>query len=818
MQDKLEIYPYQRVGSLRERRPQKAPFRFKPIKLRLPALQKFDFSAALAGVFTIDNLIFSLCAWLMARAFILGELLPFIYAWLAAFGYRRRTTAILYALAAFVGFAGVLHGDSLWANLAATLVLVLLVGFVRLPDKRNWWAIPLLTLASIFVAKTTFMLLTELSFYKEMVIVFEAIIAAVLSFVFLVVTDNLRLKKALKDYGFEDMAAILVLGVGIVMGLNGLHLLGIGLDSVVCRLGILMAAWLWGSGGGAMVGLMVGILPSISSSIFAESLGLYAISGMLAGLFRNFGRLGIIIGFMLGNLALSMFITSTQATILGMWETGVAAVLFILLPESLASRLPYRSMGVIKNSPGSNGGIIETGLQHTARQRIEHLAGVFDELSTSFTGAAARTPQIGRAGYLNYLYDELSQGFCQDCPRYDSCWVRNSYNTSQEILDLFTLVENRGEIRLEDCPPEFRRRCTNSREMVAVINHMFDKLRINEYWSEKLEESRDLVSRQLQGVSQVIKNLAAEIDMEVGVDYDLRETLMQEFKRRGIKIKNLTPVRSSQQLILDVYADSCQDHHHCDSEVAGLVSGLLGERMEVCAKRCPRFPARSSCEFTLTRAFSYRVSSGAAQVARDEVCGDSFTIATLKEGKQLVALSDGMGVGARACSESQAAVRLLENLLSSGFERDLAIRTINSVLLLRSNDESFATLDMLAIDLYSGELDVIKVGAAPSFLKRGRQVGVISANSLPIGILEEVDMVAEKRYLCPRDMIVMVSDGVLETSRQQSDSAWLQEFLVRADESDPQVLAEMIMKKALTLCKGQPSDDMSVICMYIDLA
>jgi len=316
----------------------------------------------------------------------------------------------------------------------------------------------------------------------------------------------------------------------------------------------------------------------------------------------------------------------------------------------------------------------------------------------------------------------------------------------------------------------------------------------------------------------VIKNLAAEIDIEVGVDYDLKETLMHEFKRRGIKIKDLTPLRSSQELMLDIQADSCQDHHHCENEVASLVSGLLGERMEVCEKRCPRFPGRSGCEFSMTRAFSYRVASGAAQVARDEVCGDSFTIATLKEGKQLIALSDGMGVGAKACSESQAAVRLLENLLSSGFERELALKTINSVLLLRSNEESFATLDMLVVDLYSGELDVIKVGAAPSFLKRGRQVGVISSHSLPIGILEDFEMTSEKRYLCPRDIIVMVSDGVLETTRQRADSDWLQDFLARVDENDPQVLAEMIMKKALAMCKGEPGDDMSVICMYIDLA
>jgi stage II sporulation protein E len=87
-----------------------------------------------------------------------------------------------------------------------------------------------------------------------------------------------------------------------------------------------------------------------------------------------------------------------------------------------------------------------------------------------------------------------------------------------------------------------------------------------------------------------------------------------------------------------------------------------------------------------------------------------------------------------ALNESQAAVRLLENLLNSGFDRDVTLRTINSVLQLKSSTDTFATLDMLMIDLFTAEVDFIKVGSAPSFIRRGRRVGVVTSNSLPIGI------------------------------------------------------------------------------------
>ncbi|MBP8820118.1 MAG: SpoIIE family protein phosphatase, partial [Syntrophomonadaceae bacterium] len=112
---------------------------------------------------------------------------------------------------------------------------------------------------------------------------------------------------------------------------------------------------------------------------------------------------------------------------------------------------------------------------------------------------------------------------------------------------------------------------------------------------------------------------------------------------------------------------------------------------------------------------------------------------------------------------------------------------------------------------------VIKVGSAPSFIKRGQKVGVVTSNSVPIGILDNLDVISEKRALYPRDILVMISDGVLEVSRDVGGDFWIQEFLAHVDEKDPQILAEMIINKALSLCHGQPNDDMTVICMHIEL-
>jgi stage II sporulation protein E len=821
--ERLEVYPYQRVAEPKARNRRNIKRELSDaLKKRFYNREGFSNSSLIdfiKAITALDTLLLGMGVLIMSRAFVLGELLPFVFAYVTAFGYRNKTRSIFLVLCAAAGFLTVLNGVQLWTNILVLCFLTGIISYINIPEEKIWWRLPVLTISIILAAKSLVVVINGVSFYAEMVVIFEALISGILTLVFIVANDVVKQRKHLVNFCFEDIAAFLVLGVGIVMGLSGIHFIGLSISSILCRFGILIAAFLWGSGGGCMVGVMCGIIPSISSPIFVPSLGMYALSGILAGLFKNFSRLGVIIGFMLGTLAFSMFISETQEAILGIWETGIACLAFCLLPGNLIDKVPVQSLGPITNLKEADLQNIDTRIRETARSRIKHLADVFEELSCTFTDETKLRSKAHETAYLNYLYNEISYGFCESCSRYDICWGQNCYQTSQEIMDIFTIAETSGAVSFEECPADFKRNCIYGREMVTTINYLFDNLRINEYWLEKLDESRDLVGKQLKGAGKIIKELADEINIKAAIDFTVRDKLIAGIKRMGLNIKEITPVKTNgEQLYINVVTDSCPSGNNCDINIAPAISSLVGENLEVCDKKCPCSKGKGQCEFTLTKVFTYRVASGAAQVGKEQICGDSFTISTLKEGKELIALSDGMGVGEKACSESQAAVRLLENLLNSGFQSRVALNTINSVLMLKSTSDTFATIDMVMIDLYTAEVDFIKIGSAPSFIKRGKRVGVITSNSLPIGILDNIDIVSEKRALCAKDMLVLVSDGVLEISRGVNDSDWIPGFLEAIDEKDPQLVAEMILNKALILCNGKPNDDMTVICINIDYA
>ncbi|HEX3033050.1 MAG TPA: SpoIIE family protein phosphatase [Bacillota bacterium] len=212
------------------------------------------------------------------------------------------------------------------------------------------------------------------------------------------------------------------------------------------------------------------------------------------------------------------------------------------------------------------------------------------------------------------------------------------------------------------------------------------------------------------------------------------------------------------------------------------------------------------------------VEVGTAKVAKDGslVSGDSHREFFLKKGSFVVALSDGMGTGPQAAEESRSTIDLLVRLLETGFPEELAVKTVNSALLLKAQEDSFATLDLVMVDLHEGLLNFVKIGAAASFIKRGDKIGLIKSTSLPIGILQQVDADIVRQEVEPGDIIVVMSDGLLESVSDRVDKEqWVVDVLVACRTADPQNLADFLLNKARQNAGNTVPDDMTIIVIKI---
>ncbi|MGE5423501.1 MAG: stage II sporulation protein E [Ignavibacteriales bacterium] len=809
MQDRPEIYPFQRVRKFRT-------YKSRLSWLRMPRIHVFSVGIPLrlqnvSQLISIEALLLWAAAFLMGRAFILGEILPFAAAFAAGFQSRERPYSWGITPFLMMGVMSVASGYLLWGNLVMILVLSLFMYYLPVMHRRQWWALPVLTMCIVIMTKTCFLLFNDLTMYREIVAIFEALTVGILTFVTLIAREVVDKRKDLSAFNIEDSAAFVILGYGLMMGMLGLEVYHLSLAGITCRLGILLAAYFWGVGGGTIVGAAGGLIPAVTSSAMPRILAIYTASGLLAGVFRFFGKTGIILGFVIGNLILSVFMTGQNQAIIWLAETVLAVLAFIFFPEKLRNKMPVVSMGSLSDQ--TQGDASGVHVKEWTAEKMNNLAKVFEEMSMTFADPDPQ-PDNGET-FVGEVFQNIGT-FCQKCSIYRTCWEQEFYQTYRSFFNLLSLADVKGQIDYEDMAGDFRRKCLKPRELCTAINGIVQSTRVNEYWEEKVGESRDLLSHQLLGVSGVIKNLAQEINLRTIVDQEMKTRLIQQCKEMGMPVRDITPVvGDNEQIFIKVVAEACMDRESCDSMIAPSISSLMGSRYEVSQRKCPRF-GRGTCEFTLARSFKYRVTTGVAQLAKADVSGDSFNVATLRDGRELIVLSDGMGVGQLASHESRATVNLLEELFNTGFEQEVALKTVNSVLLLRNQRDSFATVDMALVDLYSGDVDFVKIGAVPSFLKRGKKVGVIAANSLPIGIVEDLEIPAERRSLLPGDMLVLISDGILDPRMREDQDLWLRRILADTSEQDPHRLAEILINKALEQARGKPRDDMTVICALIE--
>ena len=338
------------------------------------------------------------------------------------------------------------------------------------------------------------------------------------------------------------------------------------------------------------------------------------------------------------------------------------------------------------------------------------------------------------------------------------------------------------------------------------------------HWKQQILESRQLVADQLVGVSQVMEDLANEIKREGQQLYMQEEQIRSALNELGLAVYSIDVINLEEGNVeIEIVHRYTRGFDECRKIIAPLLSDILGETITV-KKEQKTEREDGSGLVTFGSAKEYLVETGVAGAAKGGglLSGDSYTSLELGNGKFAVALSDGMGNGERARQESSTALDILQKLLQSGMNEKLAIKSVNSVLLLRSLDEIYATVDLAIIDLYSAHTTFMKIGSTPSFIKRGSEVIPISASNLPVGILSEIDVDLVTLQLLPGDILIMMTDGIFDAPGYAvNKELWLKRMILEINTENPQEFADCLLERVVRYQQGQIEDDMTVIVSSI---
>ena len=302
-----------------------------------------------------------------------------------------------------------------------------------------------------------------------------------------------------------------------------------------------------------------------------------------------------------------------------------------------------------------------------------------------------------------------------------------------------------------------------------------------------------------------------EKDIKVEKEYENEKSkIVDLLLNEGIEIEDIV-IRKKGRFIIEIYLKEAFETAKLEKQEK-ILTEILKEKIVLNTE------ASVGKKLTFMSDDKYKMTLGEAKATKlkSDSSGDSILNIRLKDGKYLLAISDGMGSGKKAKEASEKVLRLLENLLLSGFDKEISIDLINTAL-MNQNEELFATLDIAVVDLYLGTIEMIKSGACPTYIKNRKKVQIVKSNSLPTGIVDEAKMQIFDRDLSSGDILVMCSDGILDSNIEyKNKELWLKYMLEDMDTVNTQKIADLILNEAIDNQFGSAKDDMSIIvCKFV---
>lgn len=351
---------------------------------------------------------------------------------------------------------------------------------------------------------------------------------------------------------------------------------------------------------------------------------------------------------------------------------------------------------------------------------------------------------------------------------------------------------------------------------VPVLAGMEDYQKLQAAWGARMDEQRVAVAAQLTEISGIMEG-AVRRAYDTKENAVLERQLKTQLRKKGILLKNAY-VYDNENHRKEVYLNICTEKKKSISnkEVAEVLSEVLGISM-MPSREMRAFLRNEYTNTCFVERTNFEILYGVERRVGDyeQISGDSFSFLQKEEGQFMASLSDGMGTGLNAYQESEKVVDLLEQFMEAGFSKEAAVKMINSALVVRNQGKSFSTIDISSIDLYSGVCEFLKSGAASSFIRRGNWVESITSTSLPAGIFQQTDVEKSCRKLYDGDMVIMVTDGVLDILPAEHREDLMKDIILEHQTNNPKELADYILSRVRQY-KGQRfCDDMTVLVIGI---
>ena len=608
-------------------------------------------------------------------------------------------------------------------------------------------------------------------------------------------------------FSIDEIVSIELFICLLIVGIGTISINDISFRNIAAILFIIALAFISDTNMGAGAGITMGIILGFATGNLMESIAIYGACGLVAGIFRESGKLFTALSFNVIFIIVTLY--SGVFNNISFIEALVGTGIFLLIPKKIYNKI---SLEINKDKKvGHFSEVRFAEIKDELTERLKDFTEVLYIMGKSLNNLVGND-KLAIKNKGNALVENLSDRTCSDCDMRYMCWKRELHQTYNAFSDLIRNYENNSGA----FPHELEKKCIKKYALVKNLEDIMNIYMVNETLKSRLGEGRKILSNHINNMSVTISEIVDEFGNELHLCTDVEKIIKKSLLKYGINFGSLICYNDKNGRIkIKMQMENCMGSQTCIKTVLPIISETIGKNMSIGSEGCNINSKNNMCEIVIEEAPKYHINSHVAVATKEgeKFTGDSYSYGRTKDGNYITVISDGMGSGPEAGLESKVSVEIIEKFMEVGFDEKIAIDAVNAIMSIKfSEDEKFSTLDMNKIDLYTGNAKFMKVGAIESFIKRGNKVEVINSNTLPFGVLEEPDVDTVEKQVSNGDVIVSISDGILDVKNDGSfDTTWLIEFLKNTKYRQPKDLSIAILEKAKELSGGKAKDDMTVV-------
>ncbi|MBQ4538102.1 MAG: SpoIIE family protein phosphatase [Oscillospiraceae bacterium] len=627
--------------------------------------------------------------------------------------------------------------------------------------------------------------------YGFIMLICEAVITATSSLLFGKAQSSVFAERPSKSGSICVGIALCVM----YMGLSRFIFFGFSPAHSLAFAAILCCGFYSGTGLSSAAAVAAGLSSALSNQ--PHMLAVCCAAGLGCGIFAPLGRVGCCAALVICSLMGYAAQLGFEGIGFVFAESVTGCIIMTALPLSFLSKV-----GIISRYPNADGDMLRTAVisqlwrLRTALSDIAQMTGEISKKLADISGDP-----------IESVFAKSCSAVCKGCKSSPRCWQTGYDNTADALNHAFSAAKTKGSAELSDFPAHFK--CDRIERMLEVINKNTSGYMTHRMQQRHLSQLRSVSGDQFGGICDLLDSMERQLADFRTADSQTADAVTKYISALGcecgsiccfldsfgrISILAELPAHKAVRLMSPSVA----------ADLSEIVLQELSAPQQLLSGNSAKVMWSAKAVYGIKSAFVQHASGG------NRFCGDSLKVIDNANGNAILLLCDGMGVGSPAAVDATMTASLLERLLSAGADLPSSLRLVNAALLSGGGEERLCTVDAALLDLYSCRLDIFKAGAAPSFVLQNGRCRRIEANSLPAGILSGAEAKHTTVSLSEGDIIVMLSDGVIETGYE-----WVPSQITAFADCPLDELCQRLIDTAHDRRLSDREDDMSVLAVKI---